>query len=69
MPICMLLNVLKYSIFFVCEPLGLSLYITSFHLVGVIYIKYVMSLSQLENCNAFSRLIILDYYELDTDQI
>lgn len=69
MPICMLLNVLKYSIFFVCDPLGLSLQITSFHLVGVIYIKYVMSSSQLENCGAFSRLLILDYYDLDTDQI
>lgn len=39
------------------------------HLVGVIYIKYVMSSSELENCGAFSRLLILDYYDLDTDQI
>lgn len=42
MPICMLFNVLKYSIFFVCDPLGLTLKITPFHLVGVIYIKYVI---------------------------
>ena len=54
---------------FVCDPLELSLQITSFRLVGVIYIKDIMSSSQLENCSAFSRLLILDYYDLDTDQI